>query len=140
MQDIYMNKTGLYADVILPATAWGENEGIYTCADRGFQRVRKLIEPEGDMRPDWQIIADISTAMGYPMNYKNTEEIWNEMIDLCPSFTGATYEKLKNTAAFSGPAGTNPRRIREHRISIRTEFLQQRIIRLCFTALTGIRR
>ena len=31
---------------------------IYTCADRGFQRVRKLIEPEGDMRPDWQIIAD----------------------------------------------------------------------------------
>lgn len=70
MQDIYMNKTGLYADVILPATAWGENEGIYTCADRGFQRVRKLIEPEGDMRPDWQIIADISTAMGYPMNYK----------------------------------------------------------------------
>lgn len=65
-----MNKTGLYADVILPATAWGENEGIYTCADRGFQRVRKLIEPEGDMRPDWQIIADISTAMGYPMNYK----------------------------------------------------------------------
>lgn len=103
MQDIYMNKTGLYADVILPATAWGENEGIYTCADRGFQRVRKLIEPEGDMRPDWQIIADISTAMGYPMNYKNTEEIWNEMIDLCPSFTGATYEKIEKYGGVQWP-------------------------------------
>ncbi len=50
MQDIYMNKTGLYADVILPATAWGENEGVYTCADRGFQRVRKLVEPEGGFK------------------------------------------------------------------------------------------
>ena len=103
MQDIYMNKTGLYADVILPAAAWGENEGIYTCADRGFQRVRKLIEPEGDVKPDWQIIAEISTAMGYPMNYKNTEEIWNEMIDLCPSFKGATYEKIEKYGCVQWP-------------------------------------
>lgn len=70
VQDIFMNKTALHADVILPATSWGEHEGVYTCADRGFQLMRKAIEPQGDVKPDWQIISEISTAMGYPMNYK----------------------------------------------------------------------
>lgn len=103
MQDIYMNKTGQYADVILPATGWGENEGVYTCADRGFQRVRKAIEPSGDVKHDWEIISAVSTAMGYPMEYKNTEEIWNEVIDLCPSFTGATYEKMEKYGGVQWP-------------------------------------
>lgn len=103
MQDIYMNKTGQYADVILPATGWGENEGVYTCADRGFQRVRKAIKPSGDVKHDWEIISAISTAMGYPMEYKNTEEIWNEVIDLCPSFAGATYEKMEKYGGVQWP-------------------------------------
>lgn len=48
VQDIFMNKTALHADVILPATSWGEHEGVYNFADRGFQRFRKAIEPKGD--------------------------------------------------------------------------------------------
>ena len=68
MQDIYMNKTGLYADVILPATAWGEHDGVYSSADRGFQRIRKVIEPDSGLKTDWQIISEISTAMGYPIS------------------------------------------------------------------------
>lgn len=103
MQDIYMNKTGLHADVILPSTAWGEHDGVYTCADRGFQRIRKVIEPMDGLKTDWQIISEISTAMGYPMNYSNTEEIWNEMIDLCPSFYGVTYEKMELYGSIQWP-------------------------------------
>ena len=30
-------------------------------------------------RPDWQIICDISTAMGYPMAYRHPSEIWDEL-------------------------------------------------------------
>lgn len=47
VQDIFMNKTALHADVILPATSWGEHEGVYSSADRGFQRIRKAIDPPG---------------------------------------------------------------------------------------------
>lgn len=103
VQDIFMNRTATYADVILPATSWGEHEGVFTCCDRGFQRFRKFIEPEGDVKDDWEIISLISTAMGYPMHYENTEEIWNEMIDLCPSYTGATYEKLEKYGGVQWP-------------------------------------
>ncbi len=37
------------------------------------------------------------------MNYKNTEEIWNELIDLCPSFAGATYEKIEKYGGVQWP-------------------------------------
>ena len=103
VQDIFMNKTALHADVILPATAWGEHDGVYSSADRGFQRIRKAVEAKGDVKTDWEIICEISTAMGYKMAYKNTEEIWNELIDLCPTFTGATYEKMEKLGGVQWP-------------------------------------
>lgn len=103
MQDIYMNKTGMYADVILPSTGWGEHECVYSCADRGFQIARKLVKPEGDLKHDWQIICEIATEMGYPMHYDSNDQIWNELIELCPSFAGATYEKIEKLASIQWP-------------------------------------
>ncbi len=103
IQDIFMNKTALHADVILPATSWGEHDGIYSCADRGFQRIRKAVEPKGDVKTDWDIICRVSTAMGYPMNYNNTKEIWDEMRSLTPSFFGATYEKIEKLGCVQWP-------------------------------------
>lgn len=103
VQDIFMNKTALHADVILPATSWGEHDGVYSCADRGFQRIRKAIESKGDVKTDWDIICRVSTAMGYPMKYNNTKEIWDEMRSLTPSFFGATYEKIEKLGCVQWP-------------------------------------
>lgn len=103
VQDIFMNKTALHADVILPATSWGEHDGVYSCADRGFQRIRKAVEPKGDVKTDWDIICRVSTAMGYPMQYNNTKEIWDEMRSLTPSFFGATYEKMEKLGCIQWP-------------------------------------
>ncbi|EWG75293.1 Formate dehydrogenase H [Enterobacter sp. DC3] len=94
VQDIFMTKTAAAADVILPSTSWGEHEGVYTAADRGFQRFFKAVEPQWDLKTDWQIVSEIATRMGYPMHYRNTQEIWDEMRHLCPDFFGATYEKM----------------------------------------------
>ena len=103
LQDIFMNKTAQYADVILPATSWCEHEGVYSCCDRGFQKIRKIIEPPAGLKTDWDIISLISTAMGYPMHYNNTAEIWNEVIDLCPGFAGATLEKIETLGGVQWP-------------------------------------
>ncbi len=94
VQDIFMTKTAAVADVVLPSTSWGEHEGTYTAADRGFQRFFKAIEPQWDLKTDWQIISELATRMGYPMDYASTQEIWDEMRHLCPNFFGATYEKI----------------------------------------------
>ncbi|XBS70708.1 formate dehydrogenase subunit alpha [Acerihabitans sp. KWT182] len=94
VQDIFMTKTASVADVILPATSWGEHEGVYTAADRGFQHFEKAVEPKFNVKTDWQIISLMATALGYPMFYNNTREIWDELRGLCPLYAGVTYEKL----------------------------------------------
>lgn len=94
VQDIFMTKTAAEADVILPATSWGEHEGIYSSADRGFQHFEKAIEPTGNVKVDWEIISLLSTKLGYPMHYNNTQEIWDELRMLCDQYKGATYQKM----------------------------------------------
>ncbi len=106
VQDIFMTKTAMAADVIFPATSWGEHEGVYSSADRGFQRFYKAIEPKGDVKRDWEIHSLMATAMGYPMRYENTEQIWNEIRELCPLFYGATYEKLAGLGYVQWPSLT----------------------------------
>ncbi|RDK83280.1 formate dehydrogenase major subunit [Enterobacillus tribolii] len=106
VQDIFMTKTASIADVVFPATSWGEHEGVYTAADRGFQRFYKAVEPVGDVKTDWQIISLMSTAMGYPMHYENTQEIWDELRGVCPIYYGATYEKMADLGYIQWPCPT----------------------------------
>lgn len=106
VQDIFMTKTAAEADVIFPATSWGEHEGVYSAADRGFQRFEKAVEPQGDVKPDWEIISLMATALGYPMKYHNTKEIWDELRELCPLYYGATYEKMAGLGYVPWPCTT----------------------------------
>jgi formate dehydrogenase alpha subunit len=103
VQDIFMTQTAEMADVIFPATSWGEHEGVYSCADRGFQRFNKAINPPAGTKIDWEIFSLMSTAMGYPMSYENTNEIWDEIRALCPEYAGATYEKMEGLKCVQWP-------------------------------------
>ena len=103
VQDIFMTKTASAADVILPSTSWGEHEGVFTAADRGFQRFYKAVDPVGDVKDDWEIISLMAQALGYPMHYNNTKEIWDELRELCPIYKGATYEKMEGLGYIQWP-------------------------------------
>lgn len=93
-QDIFMTQTTALADVVLPATSWAEHDAVYTASDRSFQLTTAALPPKGECRHDWEIFADLSCRMGYPMHYNSTREIWDEVRALCPQFAGATYEKM----------------------------------------------
>ncbi len=103
VQDIFMTQTAAMADVIFPATSWGEHEGVFSCADRGFQRFNKAINPPEGTKVDWKIFSLMATAMGYPMSYENTKEIWDEIRSLCPEYAGATYEKMEGLKSVQWP-------------------------------------
>ncbi|MGQ4807495.1 putative formate dehydrogenase [Candidatus Entotheonellaceae bacterium PAL068K] len=96
VQDIFLTETAAYADVILPGTSFAEKTGTYTNTDSRVQLARQAIEPPGQVRVDWQIIADLSTRMGYPMPYASEEEIWQEIVSLTPVFRGITYARLQH--------------------------------------------
>jgi formate dehydrogenase alpha subunit len=95
LQDIFVNETFRFADVVLPAACFAEKDGVFTNSDRRVQRVRKAVEPPGQARPDWEIICDLARAAGYPMpNYADAGEVYAEMAALSPKFAGISHERI----------------------------------------------
>lgn len=93
-QDLFMTETAKYADVFLPAACYAEKDGTFTNTERRVQRVRKAVNAPGQCRLDWEIICDLARRMGYDMHYNNSEEIFEEIRKLTPSYAGITYERI----------------------------------------------
>jgi formate dehydrogenase alpha subunit len=101
-QDIFINESGAFADVFLPATPFAEKDGTFSNTDRRVQRVRAAQPARGLSRPDWQIICDlalrIEKRIGCPTakwDYKNPEEILREMAGVNKDYAGITYERIE---------------------------------------------
>jgi formate dehydrogenase major subunit len=94
VQDIFLTETAEFADVILPATSLLEKTGTYTNTDRRVQIGRPALTPPGEARLDWQILCDLSTRLGYPMEYESPEEIFAEFAGLTENYQGLTYKRL----------------------------------------------
>jgi len=95
VQDLFMTHIGSYAHAILPGVSFAEKDGTFTNMERRVQRVRKAISPVGDARPDWEIICDLSTKMGYPMGYHSPAEIMEEITSIAPIYNGINYSNLE---------------------------------------------
>jgi len=93
--DIFLTDTAKLAHVVLPGAAFAEKDGTFSNTERTVARVRKAVEPIGDSRPDWAIIADLSTRFGLPMSYGSPSDIFDEMASLTPSYGGLSYERLE---------------------------------------------
>ena len=100
-QDIFINESGAFADVFLPATPFAEKDGTFSNTDRRVQRVRTAQPPRGQARPDWQIICDlalrIESRLGLATakwNYSNPEEILREMASVNLDYAGITYDRI----------------------------------------------
>jgi formate dehydrogenase major subunit len=97
VQDIFLTETAEFADVILPATSFLEKTGTYTNTDRRVQIGRKVLDPPGEARLDWQVLCDLATRLSYPMHYDSPEEIFAEFTALTANYQGLTYERLGRT-------------------------------------------
>ncbi len=93
--DIFKTETAELAHVVLPGVSFAEKDGTFTNTERKVLRVRKAVEPEGDARPDWQIICELSTRFGLPMSYESPEAIFKEITRVTPSYAGLSYERLE---------------------------------------------
>ncbi|HEX7914114.1 molybdopterin-dependent oxidoreductase [Rudaea sp.] len=87
LQDAYAHTaTAPYADVLLPASSWGEKEGTVTNSERRISRVRAASAPPGEARADWRIARDVALRIEARLrpgktslfDYATPESIWNE--------------------------------------------------------------
>ncbi len=103
VQDIFLTETAQLADVVLPAASFAEKDGTFTNTERRVQRVRKGVEPPGEAKVDWEIIAELATRMGYEMKYRSAEEIFAEIAQVTPSYAGISYERLEKEGGVQWP-------------------------------------
>lgn len=94
VQDIFLTETAEFADVILPAGTALEKNGTVTNTDRRVQIINPVRDTPGEARQDWEILSEVATRMGYPMNYKNPSEIFDEFVIATPLYENLSYERL----------------------------------------------
>ncbi|MDE2623890.1 MAG: molybdopterin-dependent oxidoreductase [Betaproteobacteria bacterium] len=101
-------ETAAFADLLLPASTWGEKEGTVTNSERRITRVHAAVPPPGEARADWTIARDFAHALGSSLDcsdvakrlfpYTAPEAIFLEHAETTRGrdldITGLSYERL----------------------------------------------
>jgi assimilatory nitrate reductase catalytic subunit len=69
--------TCAYADILLPATTWGEKEGTVTNTERRVSRVRPAVTAPGETQHDWSIAAEFSRRLEKLLPSKSPETLFD---------------------------------------------------------------
>jgi assimilatory nitrate reductase catalytic subunit len=102
--------TCAFADLLLPATTWGEKDGTVTNSERRISRVRPAVGRPGSARHDWEIVVDFARRIEkrFPspqrctlFPYDTPESIWLEHRESTRGrdldITGLSYAALENS-------------------------------------------
>jgi formate dehydrogenase major subunit len=104
VQDLFLTETAMYADVVLPASAWPEKDGTVTNTNRQVQMGRQAISLPGDARHDIWIIQQIANRIGLDWNYKDVGEVYTEMASLMPSLDNISWDRVMRESSVTYPA------------------------------------
>ena len=69
------------ADVILPGSAYTEQDGYFTNLEGKLQKAYKASYPPGEAKEDWLIINELSKIITNKEIFKNKEELENSMLN-----------------------------------------------------------
>ena len=103
VQDIFLNETCRWADVVLPAGCFAEKDGVFTNSERRVQRVRKAVEPPGQARADWQILVDLAKRCGANWGFEGPADIYAELVRDAPKFSGISHERVDREGGIQWP-------------------------------------
>jgi len=94
VQDIFLTETALLADVVLPGVSFAEKLGTISNTERRVQLTQPAIKPTGNVRQDYEIIADVAARLGHEFP-RTPEGLFQEIRDLTPAYAGLTYERIR---------------------------------------------
>ena len=121
LQEAYRHTaTAEFADLLLPATSWGEKSGTVTNSERRISRVRAALPAPGEARDDWCIAVDVARRLEARLParrldgltlfpYDSAESIWSEHRDSTRGrdldITGLSYAALEQPQQWPCPEG-----------------------------------
>ncbi|MFQ5883305.1 MAG: arsenate reductase (azurin) large subunit [Candidatus Methylomirabilales bacterium] len=80
-QEIYLRDpiSTTYADIVLPAATWGEEDFTRCNGERRLRLYSKFYDAPGDAKPDWWIAAQFAKRMGFDgFDWKDSNEVFEE--------------------------------------------------------------
>jgi assimilatory nitrate reductase catalytic subunit len=117
--------TCAFADLLLPATTWGEKDGTVTNSERRISRVRPAVAAPGETREDWAIATAFAQRLEARLRpgraalfpYADAQSVWNEHRESTRGrdldITGLSYAQLDAAPAqWPWPEGASAGRAR----------------------------
>ncbi len=121
VQEAYAHTaTVAHADLLLPASSWGEKSGTVTNSERRISRVRAAVPAPGEARDDWRIAVDVARRLEQRLParradgaslfpFESPESIWNEHRESTRGrdldITGLSYARLDQPQQWPCPDG-----------------------------------
>jgi NADH-quinone oxidoreductase subunit G len=93
--DAFLSDSVRRADIVLPATLWGEKQGTVTNLEGRVQRLGRKVAPAGSAMDDWRIAAELALRLGSDFDLEHIDEVTDEIAKVAPAFDGVTADLLR---------------------------------------------
>ncbi len=94
VQELFMTDVAQKADIVVGVKSAYEKTGVYINAMRRLHLSQPLVQ--SDLPDDWEVLQMLDNKMGGTAEYKNSNEIWDEVREVAyRRFSGASYVRLE---------------------------------------------
>ena len=107
VQDIFLTETAMFADVILPASAWPEKTGTVTNTNRQVQMGRPALAPPGEARLDFDILVAMAQRLGLEWRYAHPRDVFAEMKKIMRSLDHISWDRLEQEGSVTYPCAAD---------------------------------
>jgi assimilatory nitrate reductase catalytic subunit len=110
--DFFMSEGARYADVVLPGSAWSEDEGVTTNSEGRVVKINKANDPPGEAKSDWWIVEEIAKRLGREkyFGFNSPRAIFDELRIASrggnADYYGITWEKIEQNNGVFWPCPT----------------------------------
>jgi NADH-quinone oxidoreductase subunit G len=86
-----------HADVVFPAESYAEKDGTVTHPDGRLQRLRPVIPHPDQVRIGWEVLVELSAALGHELGLDTGPMVLDEIGREVPFYAGITHEEIGGT-------------------------------------------
>lgn len=91
---VFHNSWSEIADVVLPGQFYSEKEGTYTNKNQRVQSTEIAVKALRRTRPEWQIISELSQALGHKSSFESIPQVFNAMALEAKAFSGLSFDEI----------------------------------------------